>query len=684
MVKTMIEFNNHQSVIKELETVQGNEKDERDKARDCQLFVTKKDGQWEERIWSKWGQLRRPRYTYDKTTPIIDAIVGEMEQNEFAAVVNPASGAATKENAELLDGMVRSIQNWSDASSIYKKIARKLTYTGFDCCRVVHDYKNEDTFDQDLIIKYIPNSIDRVWFDPAAEEPDRSDANWVIVLQALTEDQYWEKFPNGSGRSVSENRQYDAYYEKRETIIVGEILYKKKEKRTLVLMSNGKVYDKEDSQQAIDELASIGVTVVRERQRDDIVVHSRKFDGDDWLTEEQETAFSLLPICPFYHGFDIVEDKITWRRIVEKAINPQRILNYSISRQIEEGALAPREKIMATEKQMEGHAKQWAALNTSADPVLTYNVDKDAPQPYKIAGPSINPALAQSALDAEKNIEAVMGMYAANLAQNPSNQSGVAIELQQAKGDTGNVSFYVDIARGITYICEVLLDAAPKVYDRAREVMIFNQDGSTEMKTLHEVVRDKQTGEMIELNDLAGSYTVNCSMGPMFRNRAEKANTALLELGGVMPEVLQGSADIFVNNIPAPGMDAVAERVRKQLFESGVIPPDQWTEEEAEIMQARQAEPPQPDPAMLLAQAEMMKAQADMLAEQNKQAELQVKAITAQDKIRQTSIKEAEALADINNTNADTGKKIAETEKINGDTATQMLDNIQKITPDFS
>jgi hypothetical protein len=578
------------SVLEALELVQSNEKDERNKARECKIFVTKKNGQWEDKVWRLWGNLGRPRYTYDRVTPILDAIVGELEQNEFSAKVAPAGGEATKDTATLLDSLVRAIQGWSDARFTYKKIARNLSTTGFDCCRVIHDHRDENSFDQDLIIKYIPNSIDRVWFDPNSEEQDRSDAEWCIILQALTKEQYKKKWPKGKGEGVGVDRQLDYYYNKREVVVVGELLYKKRTKRTMVQMNNGAVYDKDESSQVLDDLALKGVTVVKERVADDITVFSRIFDGTDWLEDEKKTVFSLLPVIPFYHCFEVIEDKLTWRRIVEKLMDPQRILNYAVSRKIEEGALAPRTKIAMTNKQLEGHDAQNSKLNTSPAPILVYNNDPDAKTPPYILGGAnqVNPSLAETAIEAAANIEAITGMYAASLAKNPGVQSGIAIEMQQNKGDTGNSSFYVDMAKGITYLCEVLLDGAPKVYDTTRDVVLLNADGSTEVKTINDVVEDEQSGQMVEVNNLAGNYSVECTMGPMFRNKMEQANAAMLELAGVLPGVLESSADIFTRNIAAPGMDQVSERVRTQLFESGQIPVDQMTEEEKQILAQRQ------------------------------------------------------------------------------------------------
>ena len=644
----MIDFNKVETVLSQLSHVQENEKDQRELARQCNTFVTKIDGQWEPSVWRQWGSAQRPRYNFDRVTPIIDLIVGELEQNEFAATVSPLDGAATKETAEVIDGMIRAIQNHSGAQAKFKKVARKLVTMGFDAMRVVTDWKGGDSFQQELSIEYIPNAIDRVWFDPSSEEQDRSTAEWVVVMQALTKESYEEKFPKGNGVSVDTTRRENTYEHKRETITVGQLYWKRKKKVPIVQLQTGVVIEKD---KYTDDMKLQGLTIVNEREKEVTEVITRLFDGEEWLNEEEATVFSNLPIVPFYHCFEISEDKIIWRRIVEKLMDPQRIYNYAKSRQIEEGALAPREKTWMTRAQAKGHDNQLKRMNTSTDPVQFYNPDAQAPAPYKTAPPTVNPALQTTAFDAAADIEAISGMYAANLAKNPGNQSGKAIGLQLDKGDTGNVSFYADMAIGITYLCKVLVDAIPVVHDTAESFSLIKPDGTRAEVAINTPKRGDD-GIIVKENDLSiGSFSVICEMGSMFKNQLEKANAALIEVAGVMPEVLQSSADIFVRNIPAPNMNQVADRMRSQLFNAGQIPQDQWTEEEAEQMQAQQQqqmmEQQQPDAMEQAMQAQARDLNASAIEKEAKTMKTIEDAKLSAAKTQETLAKTQQTLSDI-------------------------------------
>jgi hypothetical protein len=383
-------------------------------------------------------------------------------------------------------------------------------------------------------------------------------------------------------------------------------------------------------------------------------------------------------------------------------MDPQRVFNYSLSREIEEGALSPRAKFFMTPEQVAGHEKTIATLNTNSDPVQLFNPDPELPgPPQQIGGAQINNGLARISEAMQQIVGVSAGMFAANMGDNPNAQSGVAIGLLQDRGDAG-ANKYVqcrEIAQRQTG--RILVNAIPRVYLPGRQVRILQPDGSYNMETIGKEVQDKQTGQMVVMNDLSqGTYDVSCTSGPAFESRQSHTVQALTEVGAIDPSVIQMGGDVLLKNITAPGMDQIAERKRRQLFTQGIIPPDQMTEEEQAEFQQMQQQPQQPDAMMVAAMAEQTKAEADMLAQQNKQAEIQIKAqsemATYQLKEKELQIKafgeetrryEADiargvALADIRGKAAQAAKVLAEAEAqdIENDAASSgIMDIIDRI-----
>lgn len=674
-------YEDHQSVLNLLSACQEADHDNREMAREAHLFIDKRDGQWEPYWWE--ANQNKPRYTFDNVNPIVDQVASEIEQADFDIRVSPAGGNATKDIAATYDGLIRNIENLSNAKQVYSQAARGMITGGFDAWRVSQKFVDDNSFDQDIVIEKIGNPVDRVWFDPAAELQDKSDSRYAFVLHPMAVDEYNSRWPEGSGESVSDDREGDAYYDKAEAVVVGEFLYVESEDRELVLMSNGQTHEvNEDFEKVVDDLAMIGVTEVRRRTRKAHKVCSRFFDNKDWLEDDRETVFNRIPVIPAYANFKIFEGKTLYWGVVEKLLDPQRVLNYAMSRSIEEGALAPRAKYWMTPAQAAGHEDEIATLNTNSNPVQFFNPDPEFPSvPQQQGGAQVNQGLSMIAQSMQGMINATAGMFAANMGDNPNAQSGVAIRQLQNKGDNGTYKYSRSMEIAISATGRLIKDAIPKVYDTQRTVRVLREDESFDMADINQQAIDNETGEIVTINDLSvGSYDVICKAGPSFKNRQEETLEAITNLAQVDPSIMQIAGDLMLQSVNTPAASQIAERKRAQMLQQGLIPQSQMTEDE--IMEMQQAQmmaqgQQAPDPAMVLAQAEQMKAEAEMMRSQiemqklqneqmklqleaqklqsqtvGDQADNQIDAFNAETKRMETQIKAQQAGATIDKTSA--------------------------------
>lgn len=620
------DYETHQTVINLMKAAQMADHDNREKARESHLFVDKRDGQWEPYWWN--NNAGKPRYTFDMVNPIVDQVTAEIEQSEFDIKVSPQSGPASKETAMVLDGLIRNIESMSRAKDIYIKAGRGMATCGYDGWMVSHKYADAESFDQDLVIEAVPNFIDRVWFDPAAYLQDKSDAQYAFLLHPVSKAEYIARWPEGSQASVPDDREGDAYYDKAEVIVVGQLFHVKRKPIELVLMSNGAVYEAtKEFESVLDELAQAGLTEVRRRTAHKNVVMSRFYDATDWLEEEEETIFDRIPIVPVYGNFKITENKTIYWGVVEKLLDPQRVLNYSLSREIEEGALAPRAKYWMTLTQAAGHEDALATLNTNSDPVQFFNPDPENPgAPQQQGGAQVNPGLRTISESMRQIIGQTAGMFAANMGDNPGLQSGVAIEQLQSKGDNGTIKYFRALEVAISSTGDLLVKAIPKVYDTQRTVRLLYEDNTTEMVTLNDTVIDNQTGQPVTLNDLTkGQYSITCRAGPSFRNRQQETIETIIEISKVDPSIVGMAGDILLNAIPTSAAMQIGERKRQQMLAQGLIPQSQMTDEEKAQAQAQaQNQGQAQDPNMVLAQAEMAKAQAEQMRAQVEIQKLQL------------------------------------------------------------
>ena len=616
-----------EDVLKALKASQDADHDRREKIREVQDFLNAPNGQWEPEIYSRFDG--KPRYTFDQCNPVVQAIWGEMAQNDFDIRVKPAGSDATKELAKLYDGLIRNIETMSNAARVYASAGKKGIKYGFAAWRIVQDWADVDAFDQDLFIKEIQNAVDRLWFDASATQQDMSDAEFGFILDTVSKDEYARRWPDGSMQSICTDSSGATYAHKAEKITVGEFLYKKPITKTLCLMSDGSVLSTEDAEAAAEK----GLTVERTRKRKTYKVCSRFFDGKDWLDKEKDTVFDHLPIIPVYANFEINEEKVIYFGAIEHLMDAQRVYNYTESRKVEEVALSPKEKTMMTVAQAKNHEATLSTMNTNNNPVQFYNHVDGQPAPYKTGGPQMNAGLSEVSQSMAANIERSSGVFGVNPTNNKGLQSGVALERLENRGQIGTFEYFAAQEVAINRTAQILVHAIPKVYDTPRQQRVLNEDGSFDLVDLNKQQLNPNTGQVEKLNDLSiGIYDVTCTIGPAFKNRQQETVKAINELAAIDPSIMGQGKDILLNNIDAVGMDLLAARAREGMVLQGLIPESQMTDEEKEMMAMRAQQPQQPSPEMVLAQAEAAKAEADMLNAQLKAEDQKIKLIEAETK----------------------------------------------------
>jgi hypothetical protein len=571
--------------LSNLEEAQNAEEDNRDAIREADLFLNKRDGQWNPYTTEKMGG--KPRLTFDYCNPIIDDIIGEMESMDFAISVKPAGGEATKDTAENYAGIIRNIENISGARYIYKHAAREMTGTGLSGWRIVSDYRDSDSFQQDLMIQPVYNFKDRVWYDSNAARRTMEDANDCWVLTSMTRQAYDKKYPKGSGLSVGEDRDSEAYtHKKTHEVIIGEWLYKKFKERELALLSNNAVVEvTDDFDKVRDELFRQNITVERTKKRKVATVYQRLFDGGGWLKESAKTVFEFIPIVPIYANFGISENKVIYWGAVEKWMDAQRSINFSESRKLEEAALSPREKVWMTKDQAKSPDVRATlrTANTNTDSHQLYDHKDGQQPPFRPPKQQPNTVLMETAQSAQQYMNRSMPQE--SLGQSPSGRSGIGMQTLINKGDNSNYKYFTATEIGIAHSCRILVKAIPKVYDTKQEMQLLGQDGTIDSVTIKDKVFDEQTGEIVELNDLSkGQYHVTCSAGPAFHNRQQETVQSIIDVAGIAPDVAAQGSDILVSNIASPGMDLLAERIRQQKVAAGQIPESQLTDEEKELL----------------------------------------------------------------------------------------------------
>ena len=142
--------------------------------------------QWPDDIRKLRAAEGRPCLTINRLPTFIRQIVNEARQNTPAIKVTPSDNFADIKTAEVINGLVRAIQNGRRKADVaYDTAIEHAISGGFGFFRIGIDYVNADTFDMEAYIDRIPNPL-MVHWDVSTTEFDSSDWNYAFVSDFLT------------------------------------------------------------------------------------------------------------------------------------------------------------------------------------------------------------------------------------------------------------------------------------------------------------------------------------------------------------------------------------------------------------------------------------------------------------------------------------------------------------------
>lgn len=519
--------------------------------------------QWPDDVRVNRDMDKRPCLTINRLPGYIKQVTNDQRQNPTGVKVDPIDGEADEDTAEIFEGMIRHIEQISNATSAYETAFEGAVRNSFGYYRIITDYANEKSFDQEIFVKRIRDPFS-VYFDPNAQEPDGSDADWAFIIESLSRDEYKNKYPDTDLSNMADWVSVgDAAngWATADTARVAEYFCKTYKKKTLCLLSDGSSIFKED----YPELP-LGITVIKEREVLAPKIMWYKINGVEIL-ERTEWLGKWIPIVPVLGDELIVEGERKLISMIRYAKDPQRMYNYWESAKTEMIALAPRAPFIGAEGQFEGHEESWKTANTKNHPYLQYKMTdlggKPAPPPQRQTIEPAVQAITEASMQTIEDMKSTTGVYDPALGKGRPDQSGIAIQRLTTQSQVGNFNFVDNLNRSIRHGGRIFIDLIPKVYDTARAGRILREDGTTEIVKLNEVFQEGGQNKMYDLDK--GLYDVAVAAGPSYATKRQEAVAAILDLVKSFPPIMQSCGDILVGNMDWSGAQQIAERLKKTL-----------------------------------------------------------------------------------------------------------------------
>ena len=558
-----------------------------DELDDLRFMAGSPDNQWQ---WpadvlatrgSVQGQTinARPCLTINKLPQHVRQVTNEQRQNRPSGKVIPADDNADVQVAEIFNGVVRHIEYMSDADVAYDTACDNQVTYGEGYIRLLTEYCNDETFDQDIRIERVRNSFS-VYMDPTIQDPCGADAEWCFVTEDILRTEYERLFPDASPISTLYSQGVGddgiSSWLQEDTIRIAEYFYNTYEKATLHLYPDNQTAFSGTPQDK--QLTAMFGKPVRTRQVDRKKVMWMKTNGFDIL-DEREWAGKWIPVVRVIGNEWEVDGRLYISGLVRNAKDAQRMYNYWTSQEAEMLALAPKAPFIGYGGQFEGYEMQWKTANTTNWPYLEVNPDVTdgagsvLPLPQRAPPPLPQTGLIQAKMGAADDIKGTTGQYDASLGMAGNERSGKAILAREKQGDVGTYHYVDNLARAIRHITRQIVDMIPKIYDTQRIARIIGVDGEVSMVKFNPAqpepvkeIRD-QMGALIEkvYNPSVGVYDVMVTTGPGYMTKRQEALDAMSQILQTNPQLWSVAGDLFIKNMDWPGAQEMAARFKKIL-----------------------------------------------------------------------------------------------------------------------
>ena len=521
----------------------------------------------------------RPCLTINKLPQHVRQVTNDQRQNRPGAKVIPVDDNADVEVADIFNGMIRHIEYISDADVAYDTACENQVAYGEGYIRLLTEYCEDSTFDQDIKIGRIRNSFS-VYMDPTIQDPTGADAKYCFITEDITKEEFERMYPDASPittlQSLGVGDQSISNWLNEDTIRIADYYYIDYDRATLNLYPGNQtafVGTPEDK-----ELKAFYGKPIKSRESDRPKVRYCKINGYEIL-EQRDWAGKYIPVIRIVGNEFEVDGRLYVSGLVRNAKDAQRMYNYWVSQEAEMLALAPKAPFIGYGGQFEGYENQWKTANTTNWPYLEVNPDVTdgqgaiLPLPQRAQPPMASSGLLQAKSGASEDIKSTTGQYNASLGMGSNERSGRAILARQREGDVGTYHYGDNLARGVKHIARQLIDLIPKIYDTQRIARVIGEDGETKMvkinpdqpQPVNKIV--DQQGIVIEkiYNPSIGKYDVVATTGPGYATKRQEALEAMAQLLQGNPQLWQVAGDLFVKNMDWPGAQEMSKRFAKTI-----------------------------------------------------------------------------------------------------------------------
>lgn len=531
--------------------------------------------QWPQTLYKEREVDGRLSLTINHCDMFVTRVENAIKQQRPRIKCHPVGDQATIDKADLVNGLTRHVENRSQASIAYDAAVSNALTIGWGYYRIINEYVDETSFDQELRVVPILNPF-TVYRDPNSVLPDGSDSMRYLISRKQTRKEYklehpgeelvdW--IPGGSGDDLNwesqDNIRLAEYY---RIVTKPERLFKMKDGTTR--------FEHEFApgvlKQALKDPRKHNFAVERdgsviERPSSFRQVQWFKLNGNRVVDRREFPPQHIkhIPIVAVEGNSCNLDGKRMFSGMVENLMEPARMVNYWETMKTERLALAPKAEWVAYESVIEGH-DEWHDANRKSYSVLVGKA---------ISGPSGEllplPTKQQPAGVEAGMSEAMQSAYSALMAmagqphepgQDAKGEviSGVALQERRELADITHFQYYDNQTHSIAFGGRLMLEWFPIVYSTERMQRIIGEDGEPTVVRINE-----QTAEGVKNDLTVGEYDIVMDTGPGYDTKRQEGAEAMIDLlkTPLGEPIAKVGSDLIVRNMDFAGASDLADRL---------------------------------------------------------------------------------------------------------------------------
>jgi hypothetical protein len=516
--------------------------------------------QWAEEIMRERVTDRRPALTINKIPAFANRVINDIRQNMPAIKIRPIDSVTDPDTANVVDGAIRHITLNGNSKAAISHAVFNQVVCGMGFFRVVTDYLDENSFDQEIEIKRIENTFSVYFPLHLIKEADYSDAPYAFIRTKISKDEFKLNYPDSKTQTFSPDAIGDQNWTQKDYIYLAEYFCVDSVKKTIYLLSDGSVVD---NKKDIPE----GAAVLKER--DTIERKIKWYLMNEYeVLDRKDFPGKYIPIIPVL-GQEIsnIDDagKKSYISLTRFQKDPQRMYNFWITSYTEKVANAPKMPYIVAAGQVENYP-EWKDINKKSLAYARYSpvaVNGQAiPPPIRTEAAPMEAAIFQGVQIASQEMKEVSGIYDSSMGAQSNETSGKAIVARQRQGDISNFHFIDNLALSLHLLGRILVDLIPEIYDTPRAIRVLGEDMTDQVIQINQL----HPGEDGKLYDLTvGKYDVMIDVGPSYETKRVEAATTLAQVLPQLPMVGQVAPDLIMRMLDNPLSGKVADRLKRAI-----------------------------------------------------------------------------------------------------------------------